>query len=796
MVAVTAAVLCASWCGSALAAGDINTESCNEFAGTEGSPGFRRFLPDCRAYEMVSPPYEGGQSAFGVGRQPPPITTDGEHLLAVDFAGLAGTENEEQNGSEFGAIYEFSRTPSGWSTESLEPPASQYPRRLFVAGSADLSRSLWALAIPSQEGEEVGVPEEDGYDFAVRGVPIGGRAPFEVVGPEVSPEHEKTFPGGAAGAFGFAGASHDLSHILLSVKSQHKLLWPGDKTREGEGSLYEYIGTGNREPTLVGVTNPAPLEGKPYLNEGAELASECGTALGSLGDEAKDTAYNALSASGAVVYFTAQHVASCSGTQPSVNELYARISGSATVKVSEPAMSAEREKECSGVCREDENEENGHTRSAAVFEGASEDGSRVFFRTEQPLLNSDGDGKPDLYEAELEDGRITRLVQVSHDPTTGQSSEVVAVARISEDGSHVYYVAKGVLTTTPNGNEEMAEQDAYNLYVYDTRTGRTSFVANLATKAETEELSAVELVARTGVSPVDRRPFETTPTGRFLLFVNARHLTGSEDTSTVNQLFEYDAQQERLQRVSIGQCPPPRKTCLPSEGFNHNGNTTSAEAAPQIVATPHYSEGMIPTSAASHLSLVDSGAVMFSSRDSLTPQAVEGRENIYEYREGNVYLISPGDEAIAPKAVGLRLLGASESGSDIFFRTTDSLVPEDTDTQANWYDAREGGGFPAPVSQGGCLEEACHGPLAAAPMLPSSSGTAIQSPGDNFPSAVPGTVGKPKSKPVTRAEKLAMALNACKRRPKKQRPMCDAQARKKYGPGPTHKARKATGRGK
>ena len=555
------------------------------------------------------------------------------------------------------------------------------------------------------------------------------------------------------------------------------------------------------------------------------------------------------------MYFTALHAEGCSASQPVVDELYARIDGSQTVAVSEPTMTAEREKECSGVCREDQLEENGHKRSPARFEGASENGARVFFTTEQPLLNEDEDGERDLYEAEIEAGVVKRLIQVSHDPTKGQRADVVSVARISEDGSHVYYVAKGVLRTTPNGEMEKAEEGADNLYVYDTNSGRTAFVANLMTTTEKQELTAeltkerpkeieaevkqkeeerdkareekcvdehpgegttekeertkcdtkareeseveakeeettklrelAEEVAKgmsegeikkTGASPLDRhRPYETTPNGQFLVFVNARHLTGAEDTSTVGQVFEYNAQTESLVRVSAGQ----KSAGFPA-GYGDNGNTTSAEDAPRILQTPDYHLEMVPTDPSRGLSLSEGGAVFFTSADALTPQAVAGRENVYEYHEGNVYLISPGDEAVpAQLPDGTRLLGTDEPGGDVFFSSTDSLVPQDTDTQASWYDARIGGGFPPPPSPVGCLEDACRGPLSASPSLSLAGGSETAVSGENLAPPPPTLASKPK--PLTRAQMLAKAVKECNKKRKKKRLACLKQAEKRYG---------------
>ena len=47
------------------------------------------------------------------------------------------------------------------------------------------------------------------------------------------------------------------------------------------------------------------------------------------------------------------------------------------------------------------------------YDSASEDGSRVWFTTKQPLVDSDTDSTNDLYVAMLENGQLTELVQAS-----------------------------------------------------------------------------------------------------------------------------------------------------------------------------------------------------------------------------------------------------------------------------------------------------------------------------------------------------------------------------------------------
>jgi hypothetical protein len=157
----------------------------------------------------------------------------------------------------------------------------------------------------------------------------------------------------------------------------------------------------------------------------------------------------------------------------------------------------------------------------------------------------------------------------------------------------------------------------------------------------------------------------------------------------------------------------------------------------------------------------------------LTPESEAARENIYEYRAGNVYLISPGGEAVPfDLRDGSRLWGIDRSGHDVFFATNESLVPQDTDTQSSWYDARELGGFPAPNGQPSCREDACQGPPSVAPTLPSVPASAL----------TPGVAEPPVgSHRPSRAQKLTKALKTCAKKPRRRRATCIKRARDRYG---------------
>jgi hypothetical protein len=708
-------------------AGDVNVSSCP--GGTESSPGFRAWLPDCRAYELVSPAFGAGAIAGPVHRYAWPLL-DGSQVLAESFGAFAGTEELGQVATETGEIYDFSRGDGGWVAEPQDPPSTLYPFRLLddsdarnVRRSGDPARSVWLVPGPLGLGEEreQSWTKKNNALYVVR----EGRGVFSVVGPAVAPGHVVT----PEADFSFVdGVSSDVGKVVFTVRPAFGQLWPGDSTVEKDpapteaeehgSSLYEYVrgGAGEAvgEPVLVGVSNVGVgpwVSGAVHRNEGADLLSDCGID------------YDGMSAAGEDVFFTAVHEEGCAGSQPAVNEVYARIGGARTVKIS--------------------------GSGEAEYVGASEDGEKVFF--------VEGG---DLFEYDLGS---------EHAVVVG--SEVTGGVGVARDGSRVYFDSERVLEgphgeALANANGEAAgEAGAANVYVCDTNTGAVAFVA------------AADDVGTTDLSR----------DGEFFVFEDAADLKGTGDEeSTVSQVFEYDAVTGGVVRVSEGQqvaggyyCP---RTGVVT-GFDCDGNTSDGGDVPRLVEGPG-------------TSVAEDGTVVFTSVLGLTPSATDGRgENVYEFESGQVYVISPGDEASSAtyQGGGRRLFGIDESGDDVFFSSGDSLVPQDTDTQSSWYDARVDGGFPGPVASPECVGESCQGSGPSSPVL--SSPLAPVSVSESLTSA--GPVSPPVGKPVaeSKAEKLAKALKVCAaKKVKRRRVLCERRARELYGP-PGKKASLPVGRG-
>ncbi len=106
-------------------------------------------LPDCRAYEQVTPPYKEGFELLPVS-----YSRDGETAVLETYGAIAGTEGDSEEGA---TAYVVRRTSAGWRTEPLEPPGAAYPGQAIRAANADSGASLWQLHSRHQSPLEVGL---------------------------------------------------------------------------------------------------------------------------------------------------------------------------------------------------------------------------------------------------------------------------------------------------------------------------------------------------------------------------------------------------------------------------------------------------------------------------------------------------------------------------------------------------------------------------------------------------------------------------------------------------------------
>jgi hypothetical protein len=728
-------------------------------------------LPECRAYEMVTPSYKAGFPF-----QLRSFASDGEKII-LGSPGAVDNPPASGGGIE-GNFYMSTRSADGWRLSSMMAPESEFVEQTLPASAAEANdgMSLWKNRAPGQSARS--------EELYLRSA--GGE--YTRVGTLTPTEDTSTTTDFLQLADNPYAATSNYRHVVLGADDPANDYWPFDKTTGGE-SLYEYSGLNNVRPVLVAAKGPKVKDG-----EEEELTAVCGSKLGG---GAGGSSYNALSSDGEAIFFT---LSPCV-PEPGTDEVYARLHGAMTSPV--PAETVDvSARECGGAECEAESGKN--------FEGASESGGKVFFTSTQKLtgtasnLTAGGSatregGRPgcaqqeenlsgcNLYEYDfaLEAGRRLTLV-------AGGVDKVRGVAAIAEDGSRVYYVAEGAIPGS--GENEFGHSPVGgepNLYVYDTDTGVTSFIATLVQQDEQDWRRSFG------------RPVEVTGEGgRFLLFASAAlGVTPDESASKPGipqpvQLFEYDAVTGELVRVTRGE-----------EGWNENGDGVMTGVNPErlMERTAHLGEVADFKSTTNLLNISGDGkTVVFATAGELSPlaSAPSAREcpSVYVFHsegrivDGVVHLLSDGQDVTIHQGevCGVEFQAMDESGNNVLLSTTDSLLGSDVDGgDVDIYDARVEGGFPqGPVAgeSAGCVSGSCEGSVPAGAGVP---GVGPSDAGGN--AGVTGVFGVAAGSTQTKkggggsSSKVhgrGGAPRACSHRPRWRRGACRASSvRRKYASG-------------
>lgn len=749
-------------------------------------------LPVDRHYEMVTPLYKGGYGVETIGAVAMTGKGEGER---VQFMSL-GTFAEASNNNVLGNEYLARRLPSGWSTTPLMLPASatmphgSEASREVVSPSLESVLFLGALASHASEVGEGG--EEGPYQKEYLLKQLGAtETPAEVVYEPLS-----LYGGGQLGDIAPRGASPNLCKILF-YSARGPLL-------ELDTSLHPDLYELSAGDSVQGCGGEAPwlrlvaLQGPPGKEE--LINPQCFPSLGGGEVSGRDNMnLNVISADGSEVFFTADpnsKEGECDEQNGYVPEhpaqLFVRLNSERTVQISTPFEAPSTKPQ------------------PAVFTGANEAGTRVFFTTVQPLVTGDAEytcklatggangidpglgefetqegceegkhqlrGSPwkrfgnDLYMASLEcpgggedcpvgDREVKSLVQASRSVVPGEAAEVEGeqVVAISPDGERVYFIARGVLTDGANREGRAPMKGADNLYVYEAKENKNRFIADLCSRPEQSgEVSDSSCPQQSVHEEFDSRLWlsereaETTDDGRFLIFASYGQLT-PDDTDTAQDIYLYDAATESLQRVSVGE-----------HGADRNGNDSQynvelPDEDPSVKPLYNYK---MEARAISEGEEEGSPRIVFGTSDPLSSKATNGLSNVYEWHDGEVSLLSSGaavegvgDPRHTPAAI-------TPSGRDIFFMTPERLVAQDLDDFRDIYDARRNAGpgeqelALSAEPQGGC-EDHCHQALTSpAPVL--VAGSVSQTPGENV--AAPSKVKpKRKVKPKNRAKRKGRA---------------------------------------
>jgi hypothetical protein len=677
-------------------------------------------LPDCRAYEMVSPPDKnGGEVDGGVDKSdivsPEQAAASGE---AVTYGSTSTFVEADPMSALVTSQYLSSRTAGGWQTREITPtqqlpeghielPGEAVPGfSLFQGFNEDVSAGFLLAWNPQPDPS---APEGYYNPYLFDGGTDSYQVLSEVQPPSWSPGPAELETRGFGSVY--AGMSEDGQHVIFEANDA---LTP--EAVPGRVNLYEW--SAGRPLELVSVLPDGTVDtsGSPHLLRG--LSMKFGSPIEGFQVELGHAPYNdsgALSSDGQRAFWSGGVT---TGNQVYMHEITA--SGSRTVDVSASQKSGEPD-------------------TTANYWTANSEGSRVYFTSTGQLTadSTAGSSGPDLYQYEVNTGVLSDL---SIDSNIGESADVEGVLGMgeSEGVPYVYFVARGALAAG-------ATAGANNVYVSRGGGAQPEFIATLG-ESPGEHADYVEAVMS--------RTSRVAPNGMLLAFQSARPLTGYDNLPADRQpcpapvregnenlynkltpegrcmeVFEYDAQTRRLVCAS---CDP---TGLPPTGDS------------LVPETPHYLENIRgwESSTVQQRYLLDDGRLFFQSEDALLPQATDDKQNVYEYEPGGIgqcaasgaggclYLISTGEGG-----GNSYFADASADGRDVFFLTNEQLVAQDGDGAIDMYDAREDGGFSS-AQLPPCSGEACKPAVTPAPAIYGAPSSAtFQGAGDISASSTSG----------------------------------------------------------
>ncbi len=642
-------------------------------------------LPDCRAYELVSPRSAGTAVLHIGGPYSAYATNPSRFVFEAAVNAIPGPWNPENLLND---RYVTSRSSTGWTTQYISGEAHE----LFLGGQPFTEEQR---TYGNRNLSEFLQWKTDFNDPDPLGAPYVKNSAGELAGR--LPTNLSEVPGAdlPKGLIGDARPSGDFSHYFFS--SADRAFAPGGQTSQN-GSVYDNeIPTGSvtiasktpggadipREPGDVSegyLQLPAVSVDGSHVLMLAPEAGLCGKGLCGSGVDACDPD-------------TPDNFPDKCKLQP--GHLYLRVGGALTYDVS--------------------------AGQSVKFEGMTDDGSEVFMTTTKKLTADDHDSSADLFVWKEATDSLERLSTGASEPA-GDTNACAAtwiagcgVAVVPKAPAGTIYSGTNPINSEPSDNAIASGSGAVYFYSPEQLVGsdgipgrRNLYVSSSGTVHYVSTLDTDKPVAR----------IQVTPSGRYGAFITNSQLTayeveaedgvcsenffGPTSGPQCAEMYRYDLQEDELVCVSCNQSGGP-----PSNDVEGSQNG---------------------------IFITEDGRAFFSTDDPLIERDTNGATDVYEYVSSRPQLITSGagqNDSNENPASPAGLVGVSNDGTDVYFATFDTLVEEDENGSfLKFYDARTNGGFARAAEVAPCAAaDECHGTGTAevvAPVVTSTSSLSVQ----------------------------------------------------------------------
>jgi hypothetical protein len=625
-------------------------------------------LPDCRAYEMVSPVEKAnGDIAVGSSFGGYPQAYFASANAGERFTYTAATAFGDSASAPFASQYLARRDPQfGWMSEAISPPRER----------------LLEVAPRTNRENEYKLFSGDLCQAWLRTITEPLLAPGAVPG-FINLYRRENCASASYEALTVSPPDPDVSPVL----DYHRLELQGVSA---DGSVAIYVApdelspdapnNADKRPQLFRHTAGGEVEFVCTLPGGVPTNKPCyaGTIREFYGEGRLHNLQNAISDDGSRVFWTESDVETGPG------RIFVRVEGEAGSRPVSTLVSGDN----------------------AVFYGAAGDGSKAIFAID------------DL--SPLDDNLYRLDVDAGGSPPPPVAEDLLGVLGFSEDASHLYFASTKVLTgEEENGEGQKAAVGEGNLYL-DVEGEGLTFIGTLA---DADFFP---------IAPEPARHLaRVSPDGAHAVFMSTAPLTGFDNTDANTgtpafEVFLYDAESGELRCIS---CNP---SGVRPSGENLRafigGTPTGIQAAAEIPAIERSLHGSRVLSEDGNRVFFESFEALVP-RDSNgvkdvyqwerpgTGSCDEAAATFAPESGGCVDLISSGQSPRESSYVD-----SDASGDNVFFTTLSSLVPQDYGL-IDVYDARVGGGFPPPTPPPPpCEGEACQSPPAP-PEAPTPAGT-------------------------------------------------------------------------